>query len=181
MLSKKKLKDKKGIELSEKFTNWVWSQSSLIVHTIFFLGCFILILFWVDLDQILLVLTTVVSLEAIYLAIFIQMTVNRNTLSLKTVESDISDIQEGVDEIQEGVDEIQEDVELLEKDIDEIQEDVELLEKDIDEIRDDIDEIQEDGEEGESENDKTIKYIEKIEFQMQNLVREINELKNYKK
>jgi len=62
-------------------------------------------------DQILLVLTTVLSLEAIYLAIFIQMTVNKNTKSLRIVEKDIDEIQEDIDEIQEDVEEIQEDVE----------------------------------------------------------------------
>jgi low affinity Fe/Cu permease len=51
-----------------------------------------------------------VSLEAIYLAIFIQMTVNQNTQSLREVEVDIDEIQENIDEIQEDVDEIQEDV-----------------------------------------------------------------------
>ncbi|HBY74527.1 TPA: hypothetical protein DEG21_01265 [Patescibacteria group bacterium] len=108
----------------------------------------------------LLILTTVVSLEAIYLAIFIQMTVNRNTLSLKAVEEDIDEIQEDIDEIQEDIDEIQEDV---------------------DEIQEDVDEITEDNEEEELETDKAIKYIEKIEIQMQNIVKELEELKNYKK
>lgn len=159
--SKKKLSKKKNnIEFSIIFTNWVWSQSSLIVHTIFFVWSFLLILFWIKMDQVLLVLTTVVSLEAIYLAIFIQMTVNRNTISLKAVEEDIDEIQEDIDEIQEDIDEIQEDV---------------------DEIQEDVDEITEDSEEDELETDKTIKYIEKIEAQMQEIVREISELKNYKK
>ena len=39
-------------------------------------------------------LTTAVSLEAIYLSIFIQMTVNRNTQSLEEVEEDIEGIQD---------------------------------------------------------------------------------------
>ncbi|EKD30452.1 MAG: hypothetical protein ACD_78C00057G0004 [uncultured bacterium (gcode 4)] len=153
MSAKKKSKKKKGLPLSEQFTNWVWSKSSLGVHTIFFVGSFLLVLFGINLEQVLLVLTTVVSLEAIYLAIFIQMTVNRNTASLKSVEKDIDEIQEDIDEIQEDVDEIQENV----------------------------DEIQEDDEEDELESDKTIQYIEKIESQMQIIVKEISELKNLKK
>ncbi len=52
-----------------------------------------------------------VSLEAIYLAIFIQMTVNRNTQSLKEVEDDIDDIQEDVEELGEEVGDISEDIE----------------------------------------------------------------------
>lgn len=112
--------------ISLKFTNWVGSVSSLILHTIFFVGSFVLYFFGVDLEKVLLVLTTVVSLEAIYLAIFIQMTVNRNTQSLEEVEEDIDEIQEDVEEIEKDIDE-------MEKDIDEIQEDVEEIEKDDDE------------------------------------------------
>jgi len=162
---KKTKKVKKGFSLY--FTDWIWSNSSLIVHTIFFVWCFVLILFGVNFEKVLLVLTTLVSLEAIYLAIFIQITVNRNTASLKEVEKDIDEIQEDIDEIQEDVDEIQEDVENIEKDIDEIQEDVE--------------DIQEEDEQEDIIEDKTIKYIEKIEVQMQLLTKEISELKKYKK
>jgi chromosome segregation ATPase len=71
----------------------------------------------------LLVLTTVVSLEAIYLAIFIQMTVNRHTESLREVEADVDEIQEDIGEIQEDVDEIQEDVDELQEDLEEMSED----------------------------------------------------------
>jgi uncharacterized protein YoxC len=71
----------------------------------------------------LLVLTTVVSLEAIYLAIFIQFTVNRQAQSLKEVEEDVESIQENVEELEEHVEEIKEDVEEIQEDIDEITED----------------------------------------------------------
>jgi len=98
-------------------SKWIGSMSSLVVHTLCFFSAFLLIFFGVSRDEILLVLTTVVSLEAIYLAIFIQMTVNRTTESLEEVEDDIDEIQKDVDEIAEDVDEIQ-------KDVDEIQEDV---------------------------------------------------------
>jgi len=54
-----------------------------------------------------------VSLEAIYLSIFIQMSVNRTKESLASVEKDIDEIQEDVDDIQEDVEDIQEDVEDL--------------------------------------------------------------------
>lgn len=94
-----------------RFTRWVGSISSLITHTLFFAVCLLLGLLGIDWSLILLLLTTLVSLEAIYLAIFIQMTVNENTQSLKEVEVDIEEIQEDIDEIQEDVDIIQEDVE----------------------------------------------------------------------
>jgi peptidoglycan hydrolase CwlO-like protein len=99
-----------------KFTQFIGSKISVIVHTIFFLIMLALPLFGVRTDTALLVLTTVVSLEAIYLSIFIQMSVNENTESLLEVEEDIEEIQEDVEEIQEDVDEIQEDVEEIQED-----------------------------------------------------------------
>lgn len=93
-----------------KFTRWVGSFPSLAVHTALFVGFFVLGFLGFNWSDLLLILTTAVSLEAIYLAIFIQMTVNRNTESLAEVEEDIDEIQEDIDEIQEDVDEIQEDM-----------------------------------------------------------------------
>lgn len=113
---------------SERVTKWIGSTSSLVVHTFLFAGSVALIFFGVSADSMLLVLTTVVSLEAIYLSIFIQITVNRQAESLEDVEEDIDEIQEDVKEISEDVDEIS-------KGIDEIQEDVVEISKDIDDIQ----------------------------------------------
>ena len=81
-----KLTDQAEERLSflEKIANgiiwWVGSIPSLVLHTIFFIVSFALPVFGlVDFDKMLLVLTTVVSLEAIYLAIFIQMSVNKSS------------------------------------------------------------------------------------------------------
>ncbi len=119
------------------FTTWIGSNESLIIHSIVFGFFFLISILGADFDKILLVLTTLVSLEAIYLSIFIQMSVNRQGEQLEIVSEDI-------EEIQEDVEEIQKDVEGIEEDIDEIQEDVEEIEKDIDEIQEDVEEIQED-------------------------------------
>ena len=102
---------------AEKATRWIGSTASLTFHTIFFVISFSLPLFKIlDWDKMLLVLTTVVSLEAIYLSIFIQMTVNKHGDELEGVSEDIDEIQEDVDEIQKDIDEIQEDVEDIEED-----------------------------------------------------------------
>lgn len=61
-------------------------------------------------EDVLLILTTVVSLEAIYLSIFIQMTVNQHAAELEEVSEDIEEIQKDVDEIQEDVEDIQEEI-----------------------------------------------------------------------
>ncbi len=111
-------KDPKNI--AEKLTRWIGSTESIFVHSVFFISIFSLRFFGISSSDVLLILTTIVSLEAIYLSIFIQMTVNRHTEELEEVSEDIEEIQEDVDEIQEDVDEIQ-------KDVDEIQEDVEEI------------------------------------------------------
>ncbi|OGZ97075.1 MAG: hypothetical protein A3J10_01545 [Candidatus Sungbacteria bacterium RIFCSPLOWO2_02_FULL_54_10] len=103
-------------------TRWIGTTESLIAHTIIFAASFTFIFAGVSADTVLLVLTTIVSLEAIYLSIFIQMTVNRNTESLQEVEEDIDEIQEDVKELESGVGEISEDVEEISSDIDKIQE-----------------------------------------------------------
>jgi peptidoglycan hydrolase CwlO-like protein len=115
---------KKTDTMAEKLSKWIGSTSSLILHTILFVSSFILILLGMPSEKVLLFLTTIVSLEAIYLAIFIQMTVNRNTARLDEVGEDLGEIQEDIDEIQEDVDEIQEDVDEIQEDVDDIQEDV---------------------------------------------------------
>ena len=108
----------------EYVTTWIGSVASLIVHTFLFIVSFLAGIFHVaDWNTILLVLTTIVSLEAIYLSIFIQMTVNRHAEELEDVSEDIDEIQEDVDEIQKDVDEIQGDVDEIQEDVEELSED----------------------------------------------------------
>lgn len=119
-------------------TRWVGSVQSIIVHTVVFVASFAAV--WTGLlsfDRMLLVLTTVLSLEAIYLAIFIQMTVNRTTQSLEEVEQDIDEMQEDVDEIQEDIDEIQKDVDEIQEDVEEMSEEEkkEAVEADLENIK----------------------------------------------
>ena len=96
-------------KISDKVTNWIGTPLSIIVHTILFVVIFLLKYLGVSIDQILLILTTAVSLEAIYLAIFIQMSVNKTKLTIAGVEKDIDDIQEDVQEISEDIEDINED------------------------------------------------------------------------
>ncbi len=98
-------------------TRWVGSPASIVVHTILFLASFVLVVLgWVAFERMLLVLTTIVSLEAIYLSLFIQMSINYNTDTIVEVEKDIDEIQEDIDEMQEDVEEIAEDVEEMTED-----------------------------------------------------------------
>lgn len=113
---KEKIKFKNVADLPVKITDWIGSTSSILIHSIFFIGVFTLRLFGYTTNDILLILTTAVSLEAIYLAIFIQMTVNRNTQSLEEVEEDIEEISEEVTDMEKDIDLIQEDIDKLEED-----------------------------------------------------------------
>jgi methyl-accepting chemotaxis protein len=109
-------------------TRWVGSVSSLIIHTVLFGLSFLSVQFgFIGFNQMLLVLTTIVSLEAIYLAIFIQMTINYQAQSIEEVSKAQEEMQEDIEEISEDVGEIQEDVEEISEDVEELQEDVEEI------------------------------------------------------
>lgn len=100
-----------------RVTRWVGSPISIIIHTALFAGSFIAVSTgWFPFDRMLLILTTVVSLEAIYLAIFIQMTINYTTQELQEVSEDIEEMQEDIEEMQEDVEDISEDVEEMSED-----------------------------------------------------------------
>jgi uncharacterized membrane protein len=103
----------------------IGSIPSLIVHTFLFVGIFGLQFVGFEFDQIMLILTTVVSLEAIYLSIFIQMSVNRQAKHIEEVREDVGDISEDVEEISKDIDTIQEDVKDISEDVEDISEDVE--------------------------------------------------------
>lgn len=136
-MSKKEEQEVK-IQFLTKITDWVmwWIGSipSLIIHSIIFLTAFLLPVFGVvEVDKMLLVLTTVLSLEAIYLAIFIQMSVNRSQEHIDDIREDIEEIQDDIEEISEDIEEISEDIEEISVDIDDIQEDIEDIAEDEDE------------------------------------------------
>ena len=108
------------LSVLEKIANgiiwWVGSIQSLVFHTIFFIICFALPIFnVVEFEHMLLVLTTIVSLEAIYLAIFIQMSVNKSSEHIEDLKEDVNEIQEDIDEIQEDIEEIVDEDEVNEK------------------------------------------------------------------
>jgi hypothetical protein len=74
---------------------------SIIIHTIFFAASFLMVILGVDLNRVMLIVTTVVSLEAIYLSLFIQLTVNWQSKHLRDVKEEIEDIQENIEDMAE--------------------------------------------------------------------------------
>jgi methyl-accepting chemotaxis protein len=145
-------------------TSYIGSPISLIIHSIFFVGIFGLQLVGFSFEEILLILTTIVSLEAIYLSIFIQITVNHQAKRIKEVGEDVEVISEDVEEISKDIDDIQEDVEEISKDIDDIQEDVEEISGET--------EVEGEQKETLSPTDPDTK-IAKIEHTLEELLREI--------
>lgn len=178
-----------GLEtLALRASKRIGSPISLAVHTLLFIGIFALILFGFSLDQILLILTTLVSLEAIYLAIFIQMTVNQHARQIEEVSEDVGELGEDVegisrdvDHLHENIEEIGEDVEEISKDIDSIQEDVKEIGEDVEEISEDVEELSEEIEKGDREDDaeqlESLKHIDRIENSLQTLLQEIQDMK----
>jgi uncharacterized protein YoxC len=123
-MPRKKIKKSKRFEeqldtLVQRSTQSIGSPLSLLFHTLFFVGIFGLYFFGFSLEQILLLLTTAVSLEAIYLALFIQMSVNRQAAVLEEVSADVEEISQDIDEIQEEVEDLAEEVEEIGEDIEE--------------------------------------------------------------
>jgi len=115
----------------EKMIVWVGSITSLAIHTVAFIAFFVVAaLHMVGWDTMFLVLTTVVSLEAIYLSIFIQFSVNRQAASLREVEEDVESIQVDVEELGEHVEGIKEDVEEIEEHVEGIKEEIEEITED---------------------------------------------------
>ena len=141
----------------EKIISNIGSVSSLVIHTIVFAASFLLTGFGIiPLDLMLLVLTTVLSLEAIYLAIFIQMTVNRHAEELRDVSEGVEDLQEDIEEISQDVDEIQ---------------------KDVGEIQEDVEEINDEDETEEQQEEKQTAAIEQLTKDVRRLLDDLEQLK----
>lgn len=157
--------------LVERITTWVGSSASLALHTLLFCASFAAAATGrVSWDTMLLVLTTLVSLEAIYLSILIQMTVNRHAEELAEVSEDVEDIQEDIEEISHDVDEIQ-------KDVDEIQEDVDEIQEDMDEIQEDVEEMTEDDTAAEQHEQRQLVAIEQLTKDVKRLLADLEQLK----
>mgnify|MGYP001587258284 CR=1 FL=1 len=77
-----------------KLAKWIGSPLSLLLHTLLFGGIFMLRYLGIATDSLILILTTAICLEAIYLVILIQMIINKNTQNLAGVQEKVAEIQE---------------------------------------------------------------------------------------
>jgi predicted nucleic acid-binding Zn-ribbon protein len=167
-IKKNSKKESKLEELALNATNWLGTTKSLIIHTVIFGSIYALVLFNIPFDKIQLTLTTIISIEAIYLSLFIQLAVNHTKRSLEDVGEDIDEIQEDVQGLEGGFGEIQEDVEDLEGNMRRMRRGVQELEADVEDISEDIDRfyLEEDKESGGEksahvESSKSLQNIEK--------------------
>ena len=160
-----KERQKKIMEKSaSNITKWVGSTASVLLHSVLFIVSFTLpYLGVVTFERMLLFLTTIVSLEAIYLSIFIQMSINMNNQNIEIIQEDIEELGENIEELGEDIEEIGEDIEEIQKDVDEIQEDVV--------------EIQEESGEEQSHNKKEAEILLSIQATLVHLQKEIEQLK----
>lgn len=111
MITRNKPSENENMEtLALSASNAFGSVWSVIIHTVLFICAFIFIATGTDLNKVLLVLTTFVSLEAIYLSIFIKMSSNKQSKTLERVEKDMDEIVNDVEEMKKDVEEIRVDV-----------------------------------------------------------------------
>lgn len=93
-------------------TRWIGSPLSIVLHTILFVTIItLLVRKTFPFDVVILIFNSALSLEAIYLALFIQMTVNFQAESIEEVAEDVEEMQEDIGELQEDVEEITEEEE----------------------------------------------------------------------
>jgi septal ring factor EnvC (AmiA/AmiB activator) len=130
---KKPIPEQSEQTFAERISASIGSTASLIVHTVIFLIFFVLIGIGYSAERLLLILTTLVSLEAIYLAIFIQMSVNKNTASLEEVEEDLEELSDDIEEVTESLEDVEEELGEISEDIEDIQEGIDEIEEDIEE------------------------------------------------
>jgi len=156
---------------ASNITKWIGSTPSVLLHTLLFIISFTLpYLGLVSFERMLLFLTTIVSLEAIYLSIFIQMSLNMNNQNIEIIQEDIEELGEDIEELGEDIEEIGEDIEEMGEDIEEIQ-------KDVDEIQEDVVEIQGEASEEEETDKKESEILLSIQATLLHLQKEIEQLK----
>ncbi len=142
---------------ASNITRWVGSTSSVLLHTILFIISFLLpVLGVVTFERMLLFLTTIVSLEAIYLSIFIQMSLNMNNQNIEIIQEDIEELGEGIEELGDDIEELGEDIEELGEDIEELGDDIEELGEDLEELGEDLEEIQKEVDEMQEEDEEEL-------------------------
>jgi len=110
--------------LADNVTDQVGSNLSILIHTLAFLAFAWLYYIGVDPTQLLLILTTLVSVEAIYLSVMIQRSVNKQTRRLDRMVMAIRDntvphlkrpLDEVIGEMKSEVDDLEERIKRMDQ------------------------------------------------------------------
>lgn len=178
----KKRKESAVEKLAVQITEWLGTPLSIGVHTVIFSFAIVAYLLGVGLEIVLLVMTTFLSIEAIYLSLFIQLSVNVTKESLEDVEEDIEDISEDIEGLEGASREMMEDVSGLEGNVKKIRKNVEELEADVEDISEDIDryylEDDKEGKQGQATHVESSKSLQNIEKEIIGLSRGIIALRD---
>jgi uncharacterized protein YoxC len=164
-----------------QITEWLGTPLSIGIHTCIFTLAFLSYFLGVSFETVLLVMTTFLSIEAIYLSLFIQLSVNVTKESLEDVEEDIEDIQEDVEGLEGASREMQEDVEGLEGNLRKLRKNMQGLEEDVEDISEDIDRftLEDDKEAGaQSAHIESSKSLQNVEREIINLSKGIIALRD---
>lgn len=162
---------------ADKVIQWIGTPQSIVLHTVWFTIMFLLPFFGVSRDTMLSIFTNILSLEAIYLSLFIQLTVNKANKQITEVKADVAEVQEDVEEVSKDVGEISEDVSQIQEDVAEVQEDVSEVQEDVAEIQEDVQEVQEDMHELQDVDTNEPNTKIKIRSRIEELEKEIQTLK----
>lgn len=76
-----------------KITHWIGTPASLLIHSLVFTTVLVM-MFVFDPGKVLLVFTTALSMEAIYLTIFVQMSLNKASKTLIEMGENVDELME---------------------------------------------------------------------------------------
>jgi hypothetical protein len=92
-------------------TKWIGSTTSVVLHTILFSVSFLIpYMGYIPFEKMLLILTTIVSIEAIYLSIFIQMSLNMSKENIEIIQENIEEMSDDIEELGEDIEELAEEM-----------------------------------------------------------------------
>lgn len=151
---------------------------SVVIHSIIFASFYCSAwIFPSQSDHIISLFTNLLSIEAIYLSVFIQLSVNRNNEHVEQIKEDVSELNENIDDIAEDMSELNENVDDIAEDVSEINENIDDIAEDVEELNEDENEDDKPMKEQVSKNEiitTTHQKLQRLQSQLENIQKEIN-------
>ncbi len=165
---------------------WLGTIQSVVIHTFVFSGFYAAAILagGTDGDHIISIFTNILSIEAIYLSIFIQLSVNRSNKNVEQIKEDVSELNENIDDIAEDVSELNENIDDIAEDVSEINENIDDIAEDVDELNDDEHNENTDITQDQAKSDRnkiknnqsTHEKLKKVQDRMERLQKEMSEI-----